>query len=615
MTEEQKKVLIRIGIASLLFMIAFLLPINGVVRIILYLTAYLIIGYDVLMEAIENIFHGEVFDENFLMSLATVVAIIVKEYPEAVAVMLFYQIGELFQGIAVGKSRKSISELMDIRPDSANVLRNGVEVNVSPEDVKVGEIVVIKPGEKIPLDGVIIEGNTTVNTSMLTGESLPRELGKSDNVVSGSINIGALIKVKVSSVYGESTVSKILELVENSSSKKAKAENFITKFAKIYTPAVVIGALALAIVPPLILRDSFNVWINRALIFLVVSCPCALVVSVPLSFFGGIGGASKKGILIKGSNYLEALSKVKTVVFDKTGTLTYGNFEVSAIHPKDISESELLDISAMAESYSNHPIAESIIRAHSGHIDKNRISEISELPGLGIKAVIDGKTVLAGNVKLMDSENIKWEECDKHIGTIVHIAVNNVYSGHIVISDKVKAQSKQSIFELKNVGINKTVMLTGDVKKVGEKVGIELGIDEVHTELMPNDKVEIVERLIKDKETNSTLAFVGDGVNDAPVLARADVGIAMGALGSDAAIEAADIVLMDNNPLNIAKAIMISRKTMRIVKENIVFALMVKIIVLVLGALGIANMWFAVFADVGVMILAILNAVRTLKNN
>lgn len=613
MTKKQKKVLGRIIIASILFLVAFLTPIDEIIKVILYLGAYLIIGYDVVMKAIRNIFHGELFDENFLMGLATVVAIIVKEYPEAVAVMLFYQIGELFQGIAVGKSRKSISELMDIRPDSANVLREGSEVNVSPNEVKIGEIIVVRPGEKIPLDGVIIEGTTTVNTAALTGESCLRDLGKSDNVVSGTINIGALIKVKVSSVYDESTVSKILNLVENSSSKKAKAENFITKFSKYYTPTVVICALLLALVPPTILGEGFNEWINRALIFLVVSCPCALVISVPLSFFGGIGGASKKGILIKGSNYLESLSKVKTVVFDKTGTLTYGNFEVSAIHPTDMPSDELLDIAAMAESYSNHPIADSIVRAHSKHIDKSRIAEISELPGLGIKAIIDGNTVLAGNGKLMDSEKVKWQECKLHSGTIVHIAVNGTYSGHIVISDKIKENSEEAIAELKKVGIGKTVMLTGDLKGVGESVGNELKLDEVYAELMPDNKVEIVERLLNEKDRNSTLAFVGDGVNDAPVLARADVGIAMGALGSDAAIEAADIVLMDDNPTKIVQAIRISRNTMKIVKQNIVIALLVKAVVLALGALGIATMWFAVFADVGVMILAILNAIRALE--
>ncbi len=614
MTKKQKKVLIRICVSALLFIVAFLLPVNEIVKVTFYLSAYLIIGYDVLIKAIRNIARGEVFDENFLMALATVVAIIIKEYPEAVAVMLFYQVGELFQGIAVGKSRKSIAELMDIRPDSATVLRDGVESNVSPEDVGVGEIIIIRPGEKVPLDGVIVGGTTTVNTAALTGESLPRDLGKSDNVVSGSINIGALIKVKTTGSYSESTVSKILALVENSSAKKAKTENFITRFARVYTPSVVVCAVLLAIVPPFILNDSFYTWINRALIFLVVSCPCALVISVPLSFFGGIGGASKKGILIKGSNYLEALAKIKTVVFDKTGTLTYGNFEVTAIHPVDMPEDELLDIVAMAESYSNHPIAESIIRAHLGHIDKNRIEEISELPGLGIKAVIDGKSVLAGSGKLMDSEKVSWEECDKHSGTIVHIAVDNIYVGHIVISDKIKEQAKDTIYGLKKSEI-RTVMLTGDIKSVGEKVGDELKIDEVYTELMPNNKVEIVERLINEKNNNFTVAFAGDGVNDAPVLARADVGIAMGAMGSDAAIEAADIVLMDDNPLNVVKAIRISRKTMRIVKENIVFALLVKAVVLVLGAVGIANMWFAVFADVGVMILAILNAVRALKSN
>ena len=604
--ENKSLKIFRIILSAILFFIAYIVPADNWLKLILFLISYLVIGYDVLGNAVKNIFHGEIFDENFLMSLATVVAFIIKEYPEAVAVMLLYQIGELFQSIAVGKSRRSISELMNIKPDYANVIRDGKEMTISPEEVQVGETIIIKPGEKIPLDGVILEGNTSVNTSALTGESLPRDLDVSDNVISGSINIDGVIKVKVTEHFEKSTVSKILELVEHSAEKKTKTENFITRFARYYTPCVVIGAFLLAFIPPVFLHQEFNLWINRALIFLVVSCPCALVISVPLSFFGGIGSASKNGILIKGSNYLEILSKVKTIVFDKTGTLTKGNFSVTAIHPKDMTKAELLDIAALVESYSKHPIANSIIRAHSGHIDKNRVAEVTEIPGHGIKAMIDGKEIFAGNNKLMEAASTTWKECH-HVGTIIHIASDGNYCGHIVISDELKPSSFDALSKLKKLGIKKAVMLTGDIKKVGEAIGKELMFDEIYSELLPDNKVQIVEKLLEEK---NMLAFVGDGINDAPVLRRADVGIAMGALGSDAAIEAADIVLMDDDPEKITLAIKIARQTMRIVKQNIVFALAVKAIVLILGAAGIANMWFAIFADVGVMILAILNAIR-----
>lgn len=610
MRRKQKVLLSKIIISSVLFVVAYLLPYeNEVWKLVFFAIPYLIVGYRVLWSAIRNIIRGQLFDEQFLMALATLGAFGIKEYPEAVAVMLFYQIGELFQGIAVGKSRKSISELMDIRPDFANVLRGRKEIKVSPEEVSIGETIIIKPGEKIPLDGEIIDGFTTVNTSALTGESLPSDKELGDNVISGCVNLTGVIKVKVKSEFGESTVAKILDLVENSSAKKARTESFITRFAKYYTPCVVMGALFLALIPPIFFAQDFNKWLERSLIFLVVSCPCALVISVPLSFFGGIGGASRKGILIKGANYLENLSKVKTVVFDKTGTLTHGNFAVSAIHPDKMSEEKLLDVTALAESYSNHPIANSIVKAHGGHIDKSRIGSISEISGLGIKAVIDGKKVYVGNSKLMEKIGAKWHECHKS-GTVVHIAIEREYQGHIVISDTIKSDAKEAIAQLKNNGITKTVMLTGDIKSVGEAVGKELGIDEIHTELLPADKVVAVEKLLRE---NSVLAFVGDGINDAPVLSRADIGIAMGAMGSDAAIEAADIVLMDDKPSKIAKAVSISKKTMSIVKQNITFSLLVKAVVLVLGALGLANMWIAVFADVGVMILAIINAMRTLK--
>lgn len=611
MSKGQKMDLIRILLAAVLWIVAWLLPLDGYLKLIAFLVPYLVIGYDVLWSAIRNILHGQVFDENFLMAVASIGAFCVAQYPEAVAVLLFYQVGELCQGLAVGKSRKSIAALMDIRPDFARVLRDGKEETVDPQTVEVGETIIIKPGERVPLDAVVTKGETAVDTSALTGESLPCDKHVGDNVISGSINLNGLIEAKVRTAYAESTVSRVLDLVENSAAKKARAEAFITRFAKYYTPCVVIAAVLLAVLPPLILKQSFSEWITRALTFLVVSCPCALVISVPLSFFGGIGGASKLGILIKGANDLETLSKVDTVVFDKTGTLTQGRFEVTAVHAQEMSEAELLDIAALAESYSNHPIALSIIKAHGGHLDKSRVSSIEESSGYGVTAVIDGKKVSVGNDKLMHRAGVQWKDC--HLpGTTVHIAADGVYMGHIVISDTVKPDAKEAILALKNNGVRKTVMLTGDNKKNGEAVAAELGLDEAKTQLLPDEKVAAVEELLQQKPDKRTLAFVGDGINDAPVLARADVGIAMGALGSDAAIEAADIVLMDDRLTGLSKAMRISRKTMRIVHQNIVFSLLVKLAVLVLGALGIANMWFAVFADVGVMILAILNAMRAL---
>mgnify|MGYP005758886769 FL=1 len=611
MSKGQKIDLVRILLALVLWIVVWLLPLDGYFKLIAFLVPYLVIGYDVLWSAVRNILHGQVFDENFLMAVASIGAFCVAQYPEAVAVLLFYQVGELCQGLAVGKSRKSIAALMDIRPDFARVLRDGKEETVDPQTVEVGETIIIKPGERVPLDAVVTKGETAVDTSALTGESLPCDKHVGDNVISGSINLNGLIEAKVRTAYAESTVSRVLDLVENSAAKKARAEAFITRFAKYYTPCVVIAAVLLAVLPPLILKQSFSEWITRALTFLVVSCPCALVISVPLSFFGGIGGASKLGILIKGANDLEALSKVDTVVFDKTGTLTQGRFEVTAVHAQEMSEAELLDIAALAESYSNHPIALSIIKAHGGHLDKSRVSSIEESSGYGVTAVIDGKKVSVGNDKLMHRAGVQWKDC--HLpGTTVHIAADGVYMGHIVISDTVKPDAKEAILALKNNGVRKTVMLTGDNKKNGEAVAAELGLDEAKTQLLPDEKVAAVEELLQQKPDKRTLAFVGDGINDAPVLARADVGIAMGALGSDAAIEAADIVLMDDRLTGLSKAMRISRKTMRIVHQNIVFSLLVKLAVLVLGALGIANMWFAVFADVGVMILAILNAMRAL---
>ncbi len=609
MNKKQKRVLYRIIAAAVFLAAAYLLPTEGIWRFAVFGVPYLIIGYDVVWSALRNILRGEVFDERFLMMIATIGALAIGEYPEAVAVMLFYQVGELFQSVAVGKSRKSISALMDIRPDYAVVLRGEAEQRVEPDEVVLGEIIVIKPGEKIPLDGEIVEGETTVNTAALTGESLPSDKAVGDRVISGSINLSGVIRVRTESVYAESTVAKILELVESASDKKARVEGFITRFARYYTPCVVVAAVLLAVVPPLAFAGEWSVWINRALIFLMVSCPCALVVSVPLSFFGGIGGASRQGVLIKGANYLEALAGVDTVVFDKTGTLTKGSFAVNAIHPTNISGDELLDIAAAAESYSTHPVAESIINAHNGHIDKERIGGVSELAGKGIKALIDGKTFFVGNGALMDEVGAKWHEC--HLtGTVIHIAGEEGYLGHIVINDEIKPDSKQAVVELKTLGITKTVMLTGDAEKVAGAVASAVGVDEYRAKLMPADKVSEVERLLGE---GRRLAFVGDGINDAPVLTRADVGIAMGALGSDAAIESADVVVMDDKPSKLPTAIKLARKTMLIVRENIWFALAVKAVILVLGATGLAGMWIAVVGDVGVMILAILNAMRTMS--
>ena len=609
MSRKQKTVLARIIISAVLCVVAGLLPIDGVWKLLAFSVPYLVIGYDVLWGAVRNIIHGQVFDEQFLMAIATLGAFAIEDYPEAAAVMLFYQVGELFQSIAVGKSRKSISALMDICPEYAVVLRDGEEVSVPPEEVGIGEVLIIKPGEKIPLDGEITEGSTTVNTAALTGESLPVDKTVGDRVISGTINLSGVIKVKAQSLYEESTVSKILELVENSAEKKARAENFITRFARYYTPCVVIGAVLLAVIPPLFFSQEWSMWINRALIFLVVSCPCALVVSVPLSFFGGIGGASREGILIKGANYLETLSKVDTVVFDKTGTLTKGSFAVNAIHPQNMTEAQLLDIAAAAESYSTHPVGESIVAAHKGHIDKTRIGEVEELAGMGLRAVIDGKTFFVGNGALMDKVGAGWHDC--HLaGTVIHIAESSEYLGHIVINDEIKPDSKAAVAELKELGIKNTVMLTGDTERVAKSVGEEVGVDSVCAKLLPAQKVEKVEELLSQ---GCKTAFVGDGINDAPVLTRADIGIAMGALGSDAAIESADIVLMDDKPSKLPSAIRISRKTMRIVRQNIVFALAVKAIILALGAFGIANMWTAVFGDVGVMVIAILNAMRAMS--
>ena len=608
MSRKQKKNLIRILAAVAVLLLSVLLPVADWIKIVIALVAYGLAGWDVLWGAVRGIAHGQVFDEKFLMAVATLGAIASQDYNEACAVMIFYQIGELFQGIAVGKSRRDIAALMDIRPDTANVLRDGVEQEVSPEEVAVGETIVVKPGEKIPLDGEVIEGSTAVNTAALTGESLPQDKNVGDNVISGSINMTGVIKVRTTSEFGESTVARVLELVENSASKKAKVENFITRFARYYTPCVVIAALILAIIPPLFVGNWWD-WVNRALTFLVVSCPCALVVSVPLSFFGGIGGASRKGILIKGSNYLETLSKVNTAVFDKTGTLTKGSFAVTAIHPAKVSNDELLDIAAVAECNSNHPIAQSIVAAHKGHINPERVSSVKEIAGRGVESVIDGRTIYVGNSKLMDDVHADWHECH-HVGTVIHIAENGKYLGHIVISDEPKPDSKEAIQQLKALGVKKVVMLTGDSRKVAENVANELGVDEVRAELLPADKVTEVEKLL---ESDGPLAFVGDGINDAPVLSRADVGIAMGALGSDAAIEAADVVLMDDKPSKIPEAMNIARKTMRIVRQNIIVSLTVKGLVLIITAIGMGNMWYAVFADVGVLILAVLNAMRALK--
>ncbi len=616
MTRKQKKMLLRIAVSAVLLVAAVLIPYEGPWRFLLFLPAYFVIGWDVLWRAIRNIAHGQVFDENFLMALATVGAFCTGffgegEYPEAVFVMLFYQVGELFQSYAVGKSRKSIASLMDIRPDYANVEREGKLIQVDPEEVAVGDAITVKAGERIPLDGVVLEGQSMVNTSALTGESVPRQVQPGDDVISGCVNQSGLLRVQVTKPFGESTVQKILDLVENSSSKKAKAENFIPKFARYYTPIVVFGALALALVPPLFLGDWVG-WVQKALIFLVVSCPCALVISVPLSFFGGIGGASRQGILVKGGNYLEVLANTEIVVFDKTGTLTQGVFNVTAIHPEESSESSLLEMAALAESYSDHPISRSLKEAYGKEIDASRVGEVEEISGRGVRAQVDGKTVCAGNDKLMEEIGVSWHPCH-HVGTTVHVAVEGQYIGHIVISDQVKPDAKEAIAALKAQGVKKTVMLTGDAKAVGESVARDLGLDEAYTQLLPGDKVERVEALLSETSPKGKLAFVGDGINDAPVLSRADIGIAMGALGSDAAIEAADIVLMDDKPSKIAKAMEIYKRTLRIVRQNIVFALAVKLLVLALTPFGLSNMWEAVFADVGVMVIAILNASRALQ--
>ena len=606
--KEQKSALYRILAAALLLVAAWLLPVSGVWKLLAFFVPYLLAGGEVLWSACKNITHGEIFDEEFLMSIATLGALAIGEYPEAAAVMLFFQIGELFESVAVGQSRRSIAALMDIRPDTAVVLREGKELSVPPDSVAVGETIIVKPGERIPLDGVILEGATTVNAAALTGESLPQDRKCGERVLSGTVNLSGVIKVRTDSSFGESTVSKVLELVENASAKKARVENFISRFARYYTPCVVAGAVLLAFIPPLLFGQAWGVWINRALIFLMVSCPCALVVSVPLSFFGGIGGASKEGILIKGASFMEVLSKADTFVFDKTGTLTEGNFTVTAIHPERVSEDKLLDVAAAAESYSSHPIAESIVRAHGKHIDTARIGNTEELSGMGVKTVIDGETIYIGNDKLMDSIGVAWQPC--HLtGTAVHVADGKEYLGHIIIADIPKPDAKAAIARLKQMGIRNTVMLTGDTPAVGEAVAAQLGVAQVHAGLLPAQKVEDVESLLA---TSRGLAFVGDGINDAPVISRADVGIAMGALGSDAAIEAADVVLMDDKLSKLPRAIEISRKTMRIVKENIVLALAVKVLVLLLGALGLAGMWTAVFADVGVLMLAVLNAMRAL---
>ena len=623
MTKKQKKMLIRILITAVMLIALKFIPITGIPQLIAYLAAYLVIGYDILKKAGKGILNGRAFDENFLMALATLgafgLAIWTKsgDYVEGIAVMLFYQIGELFQSYAVGKSRRNISALMDIRPDYANIEQDGQLTQVDPDEVEVGSIIVVQPGEKVPLDGVIVEGSASLNTSALTGESMPRDVRAGDEIISGCIDMSGVLKIRTTKAFGESTVSKILDLVENASSRKSRSEAFISRFAKIYTPAVCIAALALAILAPVGrmiagLDADWTEWIYRALSFLVVSCPCALVISIPLSFFAGIGGASKEGILIKGSNYLEALSGAKVVVFDKTGTLTQGVFEVTAVHHSPLAEEQLLEYAALAECASSHPISKSLQKAYGKEIDRSRVTNIEEISGHGITATVDGHAVAAGNSKLMAKLGIEYHDCHC-VGTIIHMAVDGQYAGHIVISDVVKPHSKEAIAQLKKAGVAKTVMLTGDAKRVAESVAAELGVDEVRSELLPADKVAQVEKLLAAKGKHEQLAFVGDGINDAPVLTRADIGIAMGAMGSDAAIEAADVVLMDDDPLQIAKAIKISRKCIGIVKQNIVFSLIVKFGCLALVAFGIANMWAAIFADVGVMVLAVLNAIRALK--
>lgn len=622
MNKKQKKMLVRIIIAAALMIILHFVPVKGVIRFLLYLIPYFVIGYDILRKAFKGIMNHQVFDENFLMAVATVGAIIVAlsengDYTEAIAVMLFYQIGELFQSYAVGKSRRNISELMDIRPDYANVEVDGRLEQADPDEVEIGSVIVVKPGEKVPIDGIIIDGNSTLNTSALTGESVPRDAKCGDEIISGCINLSGVLKIRTTKEFGESTVSKILDLVENSSSKKSKSENFISKFAKYYTPAVCYSALALAILPPVVrmlfmsASPEWATWIYRALTFLVISCPCALVISIPLSFFAGIGGASREGVLVKGSNYLETLSQTKYVVFDKTGTMTEGVFEVTGVYENTMDKEKVLEYAALAESFSSHPISKSLKKAYGREIDQTRVSDVEEISGHGIIAKVDGIDVAAGNYKLMKKLRLSYADSDK-AGTIVHVAVNGKYEGYILISDRIKATAKEAIHALKKAGIERTIMLTGDSKTVADSVAKELGIDEVYSELLPSDKVAKVEELLAKKSRKSKLAFVGDGINDAPVLSRADIGIAMGAMGSDAAIEAADIVLMDDDPVKISKAIKISRKCLRIVYENTYFAIGIKLICLLLGAVGIANMWLAIFADVGVMVIAVLNAIRAL---
>lgn len=625
MNKKQKRNLIRIIVAAILMIVLHFAPVSGMVRFGFYLVPYLIIGYDILWKAFKGVKNRQPFDESLLMAIATLGAIILAvyedgDYTEAIGVMLFYQIGEWFQSYAVGKSRRNISELMDIRPDYANVEReNGQLEAVDPDEVEVGTIIVVKPGEKIPIDGEVVEGSSTLNTSALTGESLPREVESGDEVISGCININGLLKIRTTKEFGESTVSKILDLVENASSRKSKAEDFISKFARVYTPAVVAAAIALALVPPFVrmgfmgVPADWDVWIYRALTFLVISCPCALVISIPLSFFAGIGGASKAGVLVKGSNYLETLSKVKTVVFDKTGTLTKGVFQVTAAHPQEMSEKELLHLAAHVERYSTHPIAASLRAAYPNESDSCRVEAVEEIAGEGIRAHVNGNVVCVGNSKMMEAVGAEWYDCHRHAaGTVIHVSINGRYAGHVIISDVVKETSKAAIAALKSVGVARTVMLTGDAKEVADAVAKELGIDQVRSELLPADKVQNVEELLLENKGNGNLAFVGDGINDAPVLTRADIGIAMGAMGSDAAIEAADVVLMDDDPMKISQAIRISRKCLAIVNQNTWFSIGIKLVVLLLGAVGIANMWFAIFADVGVMILAVLNAMRAL---
>ena len=619
MNKKQKKVLTRIIVAAVLMVVLSLLPVDGWLKFVLFMLPYLVIGHDILLKAWKGILNRQVFDENFLMAVATIGAILLGDYKEGVAVMLFYQIGELFQSYAVGKSRRNISELMDIRPDYANIEKeDGTLEQVDPDEVEIGSVIVVQPGEKVPIDGVIEEGRTSLNTSALTGESLPREVGAGDEVISGCINMSGVLKIRTTKEFGESTVSKILDMVENASSKKSRSENFISKFAKYYTPAVCYGALALAVLPPLVrllflgMTPEWGDWVMRALTFLVISCPCALVISIPLSFFAGIGGASNAGVLVKGSNYLETLSETKYVVFDKTGTMTQGVFEVSGVHHSSMDTEKLLEYAALAECHSSHPISKSLKKAYGKPLDQSRVTDVEEISGNGVTAKVDGVRVAAGNSKLMEKLGVDCMECHS-VGTVVHMAVDGKYAGHILISDQIKPHAKEAIAALKKCGVKKTIMLTGDRREAARQVAEELGIDEVHSELLPGDKVAQVEKLLDEKGEKEKLAFVGDGINDAPVLSRADIGIAMGALGSDAAIEAADIVLMDDDPLKISKAIRISRKCLRTVYENIYFAIGVKVICLILGALGIANMWAAIFADVGVMVIAVLNAIRALN--